>query len=747
MNLDPKINNLYNLLISKIESNRDIVERAFKFAYNSHLNQYRASNEPYIIHPLEVALILTDYFDDYITISAALLHDIVEDTNTNLEDIYTYFGDQIGFIVESLTKLQKLFPKIKQIFNQELKNVDNEKKELSLANLRRLFISTAKDIRVIAIKLADRLHNLRTLNYLSEDKQKRIAQESLDFYVPIAQKLGIWKIKSEMEDLAFYYLNPEEYKRIENYIQHTKELIIKNHENIIRTIQEKLKSENIEASIKSRIKTVYSVYNKMIKRKVPLDEVMDIGAIRIIVNDIKECYVVLGIIHSLWMPIQDRIKDYIAKPKPNGYQSLHTVVYNGYPIEIQIRTKEMDYVAEYGIASHWKYKGIKDFGEYEKIIENWKKNIEGIEDLKEEGIKQEILNTTVFVFTPKGDCIDLPEGSTPIDLAYRIHTEVGNKCIGAKVNGRLVNLNYILKSGDIVEIITSKNATPNLEWLKIAKTNYAKARIKQFLKKKNKQEYIKKANDILNEIIRYLYKVFNLESLKEIPKEVKELIEINKLVNLVYENYYKNAFKDIEDFLIAIGFGDIKKISIENRVKELFISIFEKNNINLNKPKDEAYLVNTNKANSIINLGTLKEGVLYKFAKCCSPVYSDEIVGFITRGNGISIHKKNCKNIEYYINNGNFNNIIQLNWDDIKSNIRVEINILSKDRKGLLQDILKNISDKTINLLTCQAQVNNNSLANIQLILEVPKNFDIKNIHDSIKSKFKEVINIEYKIF
>jgi guanosine-3',5'-bis(diphosphate) 3'-pyrophosphohydrolase len=345
MNLDPKINNLYNLLISKIDSNRDIVEKAFKFAYNSHLGQFRASNEPYIIHPLEVALILTDYFDDYITISAALLHDIVEDTSTNLEDIYSYFGDQIGFIVESLTKLQKLFPKIKQIFNQELKNENNNKKELSLANLRRLFISTAKDIRVIAIKLADRLHNLRTLNYLSEDKQKRIAQESLDFYVPIAQKLGIWKIKSEMEDLAFYYLNPEEYKRIENYIQHTKELIIKNHENIIRTIQEKLKSENIEASIKSRIKTVYSVYNKMVKRKVPLEEIMDIGAIRIIVNDIKECYVVLGIIHSLWMPIQDRIKDYIAKPKPNGYQSLHTVVYNGYPIEIQIRTKEMDYVA------------------------------------------------------------------------------------------------------------------------------------------------------------------------------------------------------------------------------------------------------------------------------------------------------------------------------------------------------------------------------------------------------------------
>lgn len=740
MNLDPKINNLYNLIISKVDNNKEIVEKAFKIAYNSHLGQYRASSEPYIIHPLEVALILTDYFNDHITISSAILHDIVEDTNTTLEDIYELFGNKIGFIVESLTKLQKLFPKMKQIIYEE--NIDIQKKELNLANLRRLFISTAKDIRVIAIKLADRLHNLRTLNHLDKDKQKRIAQESLDFYVPIAQKLGIWKIKSEMEDLVFYYLNPEEYKKIENYIQNTKKLIIENHEKVINIIQEKLKKENINAVIKSRIKTVYSIYNKMIKRKVPLNEIMDIGAIRIIVEDVKECYLVLGILHSLWMPIQDRIKDYIAKPKPNGYQSLHTVVYNGYPIEIQIRTKEMDYIAEYGVASHWKYKGFKDFAEYEKIIENWKKNIEGIEELKEEGIKEEILNTTVFVFTPKGDCIDLPEGSTPIDLAYRIHTEVGNKCIGAKVNGRIVNLSYKLKSGDIVEIITSKNATPNIEWLKITKTNYAKSRIKQFLKKKNKQEYIKTANDIFSETIKTLYKSLNLEEIKDLPKEIKEFLETDKVISLIYENYYKNAFQDIEDFLIAIGFGDIKRVSIENRIKEFFISLLEKNNINSNKLNENNTKINL----ATVNLNTLKEGVLYKFAKCCSPVLPDEIIGFITRGNGISIHKKNCKNIMYYIKNNKLDNIISLNWDDIKSNIKVEINILAKDRKGLLQDVLKSISDKTVNLLTCQAQVNNNSLANIQLILEVPKNFNIKNIESTIKSKFNnEIVSLDYK--
>ncbi|MGB9639085.1 MAG: TGS domain-containing protein, partial [bacterium] len=439
---------------------------------------------------------------------------------------------------------------------------------------------------------------------------------------------------------------------------------------------------------------------------------------------------------------QDRIKDYIAKPKPNGYQSLHTVVYKGYPIEIQIRTKEMDYIAEYGIASHWKYKGFKDFGEYEKIIENWKKNIEGIEELKEEGIKEEILNTTVFVFTPKGDCIDLVEGSTPIDLAYRIHTEIGNKCVGAKVNGRIVNLNYKLKSGDIVEIITSKNANPNIEWLKIAKTNYAKSKIKQFLKKKNKQEYIKIANDIFNEIIKNLYKNFNLEQIKELPKEIKELLEFDKLVSLIYNNYYKNAFKDIEDFLIAIGFGDTKKVSIENKVKDLFISIIEKNNINLNKLVEN----NIKKDLKTVDLKTIKEGVLYKFAKCCTPIHPEEIVGFITRGNGISIHKKDCKNIIYYINNNKINNIIELTWDEIKNNIKIQIDILAKDRKGLLQDILKSISDQTINLLTCQAQVNNNSTANIQLILEVPKNFDVKNIYNSIKSKFNEILNLEYKI-
>ncbi len=740
MNLDPKINNLYNLLISKVDNNKEIVEKAFRIAYNSHLGQSRASSEPYILHPLEVALILIDYFNDYITISAALLHDIVEDTNTTLENIYELFGNEIGFIVESLTKLQKLSPKIKQIIYEE--NKDTQKKELNLANLRRLFISTAKDVRVIAIKLADRLHNLRTLNYLDKEKQKRIAQETLDFYVPIAQKLGIWKIKSEMEDLAFHYLNPEEYKKIENYIQNTKKFIIENHEKIINIIQEKLKQENINAVIKSRIKTVYSIYNKMIKRKVPLNEIMDIGAIRIIVDDVKECYLVLGILHSLWMPIQDRIKDYIAKPKPNGYQSLHTVIYNGYPIEIQIRTKEMDYIAEYGIASHWKYKGLKDFAEYEKIIENWKKNIEGIEELKEEGIKEEILNTTVFVFTPKGDCIDLPEGSTPIDLAYRIHTEIGNKCIGAKVNGQIVNLSYKLKSGDIIEIITSKNATPNKEWLKIAKTNYAKSKIKQFLKKKNKQQYIKIANGIFSETIKTLYKTLNLEEIKEFPKEVKELLETDKVISLIYENHYKNAFKDIEDFLIAIGFGDLKKVSIENRIKELFISILEKNNINSNKLNENNLKISL----PTVNLNTLKEGILYKFAKCCSPLSSDEIIGFITRGNGISIHKKNCKNIMYYIKNNKINNLINLTWDDIKSNEKIEINILAKDRKGLLQDILKSVSDKTINLLTCQAQVNNNSLANIKLVLEIPKNFDIKNLESSIKSKFNnEIVYLDYK--
>ena len=739
MNLDPKINNLYNLLISRIDSNQEIVKKAFEVAYNSHLGQFRASSEPYIIHPLEVAIILSDYFNDHITISAALLHDTIEDTNISLEYIYETFGEKIGFIVESLTKLQKLFPKLKQMIDY---GINNEKKELSLANLRRLFISTAKDIRVIAIKLADRLHNLRTLNYLPIEKQKRIAQETLDFYTPIAQKLGIWKIKSEMEDLAFYYLNPNEYQKIEQYIQNTKKIIIQDHNKAIEIIQEKLTQEGINAIIKSRIKTVYSVYNKMIKRKVPLEEIMDIGAIRIIVNDIKECYLTLGIIHSLWMPIQDRIKDYIAKPKPNGYQSLHTVVYNpnGYPLEIQIRTKEMDYIAEYGIASHWKYKGFKDFGEYEKIIENWKKNIEGIEDLKEDGIKEEILNTTVFVFTPKGDCIDLPEGSTPIDLAYRIHTEIGNKCIGAKINGKIVNLSYRLKSGDIVEIITSKNAAPNIEWLKIVKTSYAKSRIKQFLKKKNKQEYLKIANDLINEIIKNLTK--NIDYIKDISKD---LIETSGITNTLYETYYKNAFKDIEDFLIAIGFGDIKKASIESKIKSILSTLLEKNEINLNKLDLNKLQENKIKKNiNFVSVNTLKDGVLYKFAKCCSPVYPDEILGFITRGNGISIHKKDCKNIQYHINNNQLNNIIGLNWEDIKSNAKLSIDILAQDRKGLLQDILKSISDKTINLLTCKASVNDNNIANIQLVIEIPKNLNFNEIKSSLKSKFREIISIEY---
>lgn len=699
-----QVDELYNELIQRIKiykQDTKVIEKAFEFANYYHRNQKRISGQPYIIHPLEVALILTDYYMDEVTISAAILHDVIEDTQAKIEDIYKNFGNEVGFIVESLTKLQKITPFIDKGISQ------SKNKELTLLNLKRLFISTSKDIRVIIIKLADRLHNLRTINFLPLEKQKRIALETLEFYVPIAQKLGIWKIKSEMEDIAFFIYDPQSYNTIKNYIEETRKKIEHNYHQIIQTLQKRLQEENIKATIQHRIKTVYSIYNKMTKRGVPLEEIMDIGAIRVIVDTINQCYVVLGIIHNLWIPIQDRIKDYIAKPKPNGYQSLHTVVYNEYPIEFQIRTWNMHQASEYGVASHWRYKGFPSLGEVDKVINLWKMGIEGIENINPESIREEVLSDNIFVFTPKGDCIDLPIGSTPIDFAYKIHTDIGNKCSACKVNGRIVSLDYKLKSGDIVEIITSKNSFPTLEWLKIARTNYARTRIKQFLKQKNKKEYIQKAKEIITNIC----KINGIN-----------LADIDKLTNDIFEKYYKNAYREFEDFILAIGSGNIKNESIESKIKYL---------ISEQKNEEKQRLVK----NQEIVLGG---GVLYRFAKCCNPVYPQPIVGYITRGNGISIHNKYCKNV---INlNGQ---VINIKWEDIKSKKPLNLQILASDKKGLLQDILNNLSSKTVNITNVEAKVNDGT-AIINLVIEIPKNIDIEKLKISLLKKIPNIIDIKH---
>ncbi|MCS7243430.1 MAG: RelA/SpoT family protein [Candidatus Calescibacterium sp.] len=702
---------LYNQLLAKLKSyglNCSLVDKAFNFANNCHKGQKRVSGEPYIIHPIEVAIILSEYYMDEVTISSALLHDVVEDTSVKVEDIYREFGSEVGFIVESLTKLQKITPFI------DISLSNSKNREITLLNLKRLFVSTSKDIRVVIIKLADRLHNLRTIKYLSADKQKRIALETLEFYVPIAQKLGIWKIKSEMEDLSFMIYDIHTYNMIKSYIEETRKKIEQNYQEIIRILKNKLDEEKIESTIQSRIKTVYSIYNKMTKRGVPLNEIMDIGAIRVIVNTVNECYLVLGMIHNLWMPIQDRIKDYIAKPKPNGYQSLHTVVYNEYPVEFQIRTWNMHYASEFGVASHWKYKGISSWGEIEKIINNWKRELEGIENIKPENIQEEVLSENIYVLTPKGDCIDLPIESTPIDFAYKIHTEIGNKCSACKVNGRIVPLDYKLKNGDIVEIVVSKNASPTLEWLKIAKTSYARTRIKQFLKNKNKKEYIQKAHELFANIIK---------TLKE-NKINKDNIDINSLIMEIFEKYYKNAYKEVEDFILAIGAGDVKSESIESKIKHI---LYERK-----VSKVENIVQQEN--NSIV----LGGGILYKFAKCCKPVFPQPIVGYITRGNGISVHNQSCENIKNL--NGQ---IIGLKWEDIKDKKPLSLQILASDKKGLLQEILKIISLSAVNITSMEANVSNGK-AQINIVLDIPKNMDVEKLKINLLKKVPNIIDIKH---
>ncbi|MEN3014845.1 MAG: RelA/SpoT family protein [bacterium] len=702
-----KIEILYQTLVNKLKkyiSDIQIIEKAFKFAEYHHRAQKRISGEPYVIHPLEVAIILTDFNMDSVAIASALLHDVVEDTSVKISDIYQNFGKEIGFIVESLTKLQKITPFIdKNIYS-------GTNREITLLNLKRLFVSTCKDIRVIIIKLADRLHNLRTIQYLDQEKQKRMALETLEFYVPIAQKLGIWKIKSEMEDIAFQVYDPQNYNLIKSHIDQIRTQIEQDYQRIVDLLQQKLDENSIKSTIQSRIKTVYSVYNKIHKRGVPIDQIMDIGAIRVILNSVAECYLVLGIIHNMWMPITDRIKDYIAKPKPNGYQSLHTVVYDKYPIEFQIRTWDMHYSAEYGIASHWRYKGISSWGDVEKIINNWKKELEGLENI--ENIADEVLNENVFVFTPKGDCIDLPVDSTPIDFAYKIHTEVGNKCAGCKVNGRIVPLDYKLQNGDIVEIITSKNSSPTIEWLKIAKTSYARSRIKQFLKQKNKKQYIQKAYEILSDI---------LKSIKE------NTTDIQNLLNEIFERYYKNAYKEMEDFVLSIGSGNIKYESIESKVKHI---LSEKKN-----QKNQRAIKNIHR----VRLGS---SVLYRFAKCCNPVYPEPIIGYITRGNGISIHNLNCKNIQNLNSDLNLEGkLINLSWEDIKDKKPLSFEIIASDKKGLLQEILSILSSKTVNIISINAEAKNN-IAFINLAIEIPKNINVEKLKVLLLKKIPNIIDI-----
>lgn len=699
------------------------IQEAYEFAEQAHHGQVRKSGEPYILHPLAVADIVVKMQMDTLSIIAALLHDVVEDTTVSLEEIREKFGDTCAMLVDGLTKLERI--------------KFGSKEEQQNENYRKMFIAMARDIRVIVIKLADRLHNMRTLKYQSEESQRRISHETLEIFCPIAHRLGISAIKWEMEDIALRYLNPQQYYRIAN-LMHKKRAEREQYiDNVIDRIQEKLDEMGIQADLSGRPKHIYSVFNKMSVKNKQFNEIYDLLAIRIIVDNIKDCYATLGIIHTLWKPMPGRFKDYIAMPKANMYQSLHTTVVgpNGEPTEVQIRTVDMHRTAEYGIAAHWAYKeGNSGAGNFDNKMTFFREILELQHEAKDasefvESLKMDFFSDLVFVFTPKGEVIELPAGSVPLDFAYRIHTEVGNRTIGAKVNGRIVPLDHQLKTGDIIEILTSKHSYgPSQDWLKIAQSSHARSKIKQWFKKEKREENVEKGRDMLE------------RELKRLGVEVSEWMSDDKLIEVAK----KFAFNDIEDMLSAIGFGGITAAQICTRLTE-----------KLRKEQEEANLLELTSEIKEIKAAPEKrsrptngvrvkgiDNLLVRFARCCNPVPGDDIVGYVTRGRGVSVHRSDCANLPAISDDEEAARVIEVEWEStVEANYSVDIEVTGHDRNGLLNEVLQAVSESKTNISAVTGRSDKNKMAMIHMTILIRNTDHLHSVVERIK-RVKDVYTV-----
>lgn len=687
------------------ESDINEVEEAFVFAAKLHAGQYRISEEPYIIHPVEVAKILTDLMMDKHTIISALLHDIIEDTGTQPETIKEKFGDDVLNLVQGVTKLSKFQFKSKE--------------ERQAENFRRMFIAMANDVRVIFLKLADRLHNMRTLNYMAAAKQQKIARETLDIFAPLANRLGIGKIKAELEDLSLRYLNPEKYFEIAQLVALKKAERDATIQVLVDKIGQLLKQHKIKAAISGRSKHYYSIYAKMKRQNVAFHELYDISAVRVIVDSVNECYEVLGIIHSQFKPIPGRFKDYIAMPKSNLYRSLHTSVLGpkSKPIEVQIRTHEMHQIAEYGVAAHWKYKekGSLRATADTDIQFSWMRKLAEMEkDVSSateyvESVKLDLFSDQVFAFTPMGDVIDLPKDATPVDFAFRIHTDVGFRITGALVNGRICPLNTKLHNGDIVEIMTSKTPAPRLDWLNFVVTKLAQSKIKQWYKKNKREDHVTLGHSMLeSEIGKAKY--------DEIVKS-QELKHIAESMN----------YSCVDDLLAALGYGETTVNKITNRIK---------------KPTDTEHPIITHSKtqkskNDIIGL----EGMLYYFAKCCTPVPGEPIVGVVTRSKGVSIHRVDCASLD----NAPEERLIDIRWADKNLNrtyvASIRIDVL--DKIGILKDVMIELTECNTNI--AYANIKSNPAKKIGIIemgIEVDNVNRLKTVVNKLQS-IPEVISVK----
>ncbi|MEK3731372.1 MULTISPECIES: bifunctional (p)ppGpp synthetase/guanosine-3',5'-bis(diphosphate) 3'-pyrophosphohydrolase [Paenibacillus] len=698
------------------------IQEAYEFAEQAHHGQVRKSGEPYILHPLAVADIVVNMQMDTLSIIAALLHDVVEDTTVSLEEIRERFGETCAMLVDGLTKLERI----------RFRSKEEQQNE----NYRKMFIAMARDIRVIVIKLADRLHNMRTLKYQSEESQRRISYETLEIFCPIAHRLGISAIKWEMEDIALRYLNPQQYYRIAN-LMHKKRAEREQYiDNVIVCIQEKLDEMGISADLSGRPKHIYSVFKKMTVKNKQFNEIYDLLAIRIIVDNIKDCYATLGIIHTLWKPMPGRFKDYIAMPKTNMYQSLHTTVVgpNGEPTEVQIRTWEMHRTAEFGIAAHWAYKeGTAAAGNFDNKMTFFREILELQHETKDasefvESLKMDFFSDLVFVFTPKGEVIELPAGSVPLDFAYRIHTEVGNRTIGAKVNGRIVPLDHQLKTGDIVEILTSKHSYgPSQDWLKIAQSSHARSKIKQWFKKEKREENVEKGREMLE------------RELKRLGLEVSEWMTDDKLL----EAAKKFAFNDIEDMLSAVGFGGITAAQICTKITEkLRKEQEEASQLELTSEMKE---IKPAEKRSRPTNGVRVKGIdnlLVRFARCCNPVPGDDIVGYVTRGRGVSVHRSDCTNLPSVIEGEDAARVIEVEWESsVEANYSVDIEVTGHDRNGLLNEVLQAVSESKTNISAVTGRSDKNKMAMIHMTILIRNTDHLHAVVERIK-RVKDVYTV-----
>ena len=728
---------LYQELISSVRkyhpsTDISMIEKTYKVASEAHKDQKRKSGEPYIIHPLCVAIILADLELDKETIVAGLLHDAVEDTWMTYEEVEKEFGGEVALLVDGVTKIGQL-------------SYSSDKVEMQAESLRKMFLAMAKDIRVIMIKLADRLHNMRTLQYMTPAKQQEKARETMDIYAPIAQRLGISKIKVELDDLSLKYLKPEVYYDLVEKVALRKSVREEFVGKIVNQVKQHMVDANIKAQVDGRVKHFFSIYKKMVNQHKTIDQIYDLFAVRILVDTVKDCYAALGVIHEMYKPIPGRFKDYIAMPKPNMYQSLHTTLIgpNGQPFEIQIRTFEMHKTAEYGIAAHWKYKesadGTKPVGKSEEEKLNWLRQIlEWQRDMSDNKEFMSLLKNdldlfadSVYCFTPQGDVKTLPNGSTPIDFAYSVHSAVGNKMVGARVNGKLVPIEYRIQNGDRIEIITSQNSQgPSRDWLNVVKSTQAKNKINQWFKKELKEDNILKGKDMLTQYAKSKgFKIGNYTK----PQYLEAVLR-------------KYGFRDWDSVLAAIGHGGLKEGQVFNKLAEAYDKENKKN------LTDEQVLEAAQEAPERIHVAKGKSGIVVKgihdvavrFSKCCNPIPGDEIVGFVTRGRGITIHRTDCVNV-MNMSEMDRSRLIEAEWQQdnrASEQYMAEINVYANNRTGLLVDISKIFTERKIDVRSINSRTNKQEKATISMNFNVSSKEELNSLIEKIR-QIDSVIDVE----